>query len=114
MHLVALKKLHDVLAFDVLRGFALFTAVCLIVMLLVLIFRPRKTTNLRGDRLWCFWGVGYCVLAIAQESGQIGKPLLWWRLPLILLVNIVGLLAITMRLREEVRVESANTEQSSI
>lgn len=112
MHALAIKRFQDAAIFDVLRVFALFTAACLIVMLLVLILRARKTSNLRGDRLWCFWGIGYCILAIAQESGQIGHPVLWWRLPLILIINIVGLLAITLRLQSEAVIEDANAASS--
>lgn len=48
---------------------------------------------------YCFQALaGGCLLGITQELAQIHRPMVWWRLPLIIFILLSGLRALRVRL----------------
>jgi hypothetical protein len=71
----------------------LIAGVCMVLMAL----RAHRARVIAGDGFapWATAALlGSMVFVIAQEAQQIGKPFVWWRLPLLLLIVLCTLRAL--------------------
>lgn len=80
--------IRDSVVIDALRMLAIVTAALLLVMIGVLITRKRIGTNQPGDRSWLAGIAVFLVFSAVQEAQQLGKPFIWWRLPMLIIGNL--------------------------
>lgn len=85
--------------YDVLRLVVAITAFLFALMVFWLLIRPRVANNIPGDREWCLFVVIMELFVGFQEIGQLGHPLLIFRLPVFAAANIVLSRGIYRRIR---------------
>lgn len=81
--------------YDVFRVVAVLLGLLIMVMFLLQLTRRRFPTE---DRFWAAGCGAYATFAVIHEILQLGKPLIWWALPCLVVGNLFVLLAMTTRM----------------
>lgn len=65
--------------------------------MVLMVLRAHRARMVNGDR-FTVWAtaalIGSMAFVVVQEAEQIGKPFIWWRLPLLLIITLCTLAAL--------------------